>query len=104
MKQIRSMSLDELIKTRARLEEAIALRTSRERRILTKLLERMELGASGSKRGVGVPVHPLKGRKLPPRYRNPQNRLETWAGRGHKPKWLVSALKRGKKLESFAVT
>jgi DNA-binding protein H-NS len=104
MKQIRSMSLDELIKTRTKIDEAIALRTSRERRLLTKLLKRMEIGANGSKRGAGIPPHPLKGRKLPPRYRNPQNRLETWAGRGHKPKWLVSALKRGKKLESFSVT
>ena len=45
----------------------------------------------------------LKGRKLPPRYRNPKNRKETWAGRGNRPRWLVAALKGGRKLEAFAI-
>jgi DNA-binding protein H-NS len=45
----------------------------------------------------------LTGRKVAPKYRNPDNRSETWAGRGMKPKWLATALKGGKKLEHFAV-
>jgi DNA-binding protein H-NS len=45
----------------------------------------------------------LAGRKVAPKYRNPENKSETWAGRGMKPKWLVTALKGGKKLEHFAV-
>ena len=28
---------------------------------------------------------------------------ETWAGRGQRPKWLVAALKKGKKIESFLI-
>jgi DNA-binding protein H-NS len=28
---------------------------------------------------------------------------ETWAGRGVKPKWMVEALKKGKKMESFLI-
>jgi DNA-binding protein H-NS len=38
-----------------------------------------------------------------PQYRNPRNRKESWAGRGNRPRWLVAALKRGKKLEAFAI-
>lgn len=45
----------------------------------------------------------LAGRKVSAKYRNPDNKQETWAGRGMKPKWLVAALKGGKKLEAFAV-
>ena len=45
----------------------------------------------------------LAGKKVPPKYRNPDNPKETWAARGMKPKWLVTALKGGKKLESFAI-
>ena len=45
----------------------------------------------------------LAGRKVAPKYRNPDNRSETWAGRGMKTKWLATALKDGKKLERFAV-
>ena len=43
----------------------------------------------------------LKGRKIPPKYRSRSG--ETWTGRGIKPRWLVAALKRGKKLDSFLI-
>jgi DNA-binding protein H-NS len=43
----------------------------------------------------------LKGRKVPPKYRSPSG--ETWAGRGQRPKWMVEALKKGKKMESFLI-
>jgi DNA-binding protein H-NS len=44
-----------------------------------------------------------KGTKLKPKYRNPVNRNETWAGRGLKPHWLVPLLRQGKKLEDLAI-
>jgi DNA-binding protein H-NS len=40
-------------------------------------------------------------KKVPPKYRSPSG--ETWAGRGARPKWLVAALKKGKKMESFLI-
>jgi DNA-binding protein H-NS len=43
----------------------------------------------------------LKGKKVPPKYRSPKG--ETWAGRGARPKWMVEALKKGKKIESFLI-
>jgi DNA-binding protein H-NS len=43
----------------------------------------------------------LKGKKVPPKYRSPSG--DTWAGRGQKPKWMVEALKKGKKMESFLI-
>ena len=43
----------------------------------------------------------LKGRKVLPKYRSPSG--ETWAGRGVKPKWMVEALKKGKKMEKFLI-
>jgi DNA-binding protein H-NS len=38
-----------------------------------------------------------------PKYRNPDNPAETWAGRGLRPRWLAAALKTGKKLEHFSI-
>jgi len=52
-----------------------------------------------SKRRRGIP----KGSRLRPKYRNPENRQQTWAGRGLKPKWLVKLLAKGKKLEDLAI-
>ncbi len=37
------------------------------------------------------------------KYRNPKDASQTWSGRGRKPNWLVGALKKGAKIESFAV-
>jgi len=45
----------------------------------------------------------LRGKTLKPKYRNPENKTETWAGRGLRPKWIAALLKKGKKLEDFAI-
>lgn len=45
-------------------------------------------------------------RKYPPvspKYRNPKDPSETWAGRGKLPRWLVSELKAGKKMDDFLI-
>ncbi len=47
-----------------------------------------------------------KGRKLgkvEPKYRNPANPKETWAGRGKQPKWLAAETAKGRKLEDFLI-
>src|SRR5215469_18423385 len=41
--------------------------------------------------------------KVLPKYRNPKNRAETWAGRGKQPRWLSAELRSGKKLEDFLI-
>jgi DNA-binding protein H-NS len=43
----------------------------------------------------------LQGRKVSPKYRGPSG--ETWAGRGMRPRWLVAAMKDGKKLDHFLI-
>jgi len=43
-------------------------------------------------------------KKAEAKYRNPKDPQQTWAGRGRKPGWLVSELKKkGVKIEDFAV-
>lgn len=37
------------------------------------------------------------------KYINPDNRSETWTGRGRKPNWLVAKLSKGAKIQDFAV-
>jgi DNA-binding protein H-NS len=67
---------------------------------LQKQLERIALlhGETSGRRGRRSA---LKGRKVPPKYRGPKG--ETWAGRGARPRWLVAAMKGGKKLENFLI-
>jgi DNA-binding protein H-NS len=37
------------------------------------------------------------------KYANPDDRSQTWTGRGRKPNWLVARLKKGAKLEDFQI-
>jgi DNA-binding protein H-NS len=102
MKQIRSMSFEELIRVRADIDAAIELHMARERQAMMKMLQKAGSGG-GPVRSETTGAHPLKGKKLAPKFRNPTDRTQVWAGRGNKPRWLAAALKAGKKLESFAV-
>ena len=54
-----------------------------------------------SRKGKSTGKSSLKGKKVPPKYRSPSG--DTWAGRGAKPRWMVAALKKGKKIESFLI-
>jgi DNA-binding protein H-NS len=38
-----------------------------------------------------------------PKYRNPAEPSETWAGRGKKPRWLAAQLKSGKQIDDFRI-
>ena len=58
-------------------------------------------GETVARRPGGQSASALKGRKVPPKYRGPKG--ETWAGRGARPRWLVAAIKEGKKLENFLI-
>lgn len=41
--------------------------------------------------------------KVAPKYRNPANPKETWAGRGKQPRWLAAETSKGRKLEDFLI-
>jgi DNA-binding protein H-NS len=104
MLKVKSMAFVELLVAKGKIETEIELRSARERSRLVEAVGKLRsVAAVKSGTALHARPHALKGKKLPPRYRNPKNRKETWAGRGHRPKWLVAALKGGKKLEAFAV-
>jgi DNA-binding protein H-NS len=47
--------------------------------------------------------HPLKGRTVAPKYRDPENASQTWAGRGQAPRWLTAYESQGRKREEFLI-
>lgn len=59
-------------------------------------------GTGAARKGSGRKSS-AKGAKVPPKYRNPANPDQTWAGRGMQPKWLSAEIAKGRKLEDFAV-
>jgi DNA-binding protein H-NS len=98
---LKSMSIDNLSKLREQVEAALSTKVMEERRAVQAQLGKLErLATSGSRAraGRGGPRGVVA-----PKYRNPDNPSETWAGRGLKPRWLAAALKSGKKLEDFSI-
>ena len=89
------MSVEALMDLRERVDGLLSERRAE----LDQQLERM--GVIGGRRVVRGGGSALRGRKVPPKYRGPSG--ETWAGRGAKPKWLVAAIKGGRKLEDFLI-
>jgi len=93
-----SMSIDELWELHQAVVAELALKIAAERaRLETKL---HKLGAADSKAGT------RRRRSYPkvfPKYRNPKNRSETWAGRGKQPRWLTAEIRTGKRLSDFLI-
>ena len=89
-----SMTIEELMDLREQVDEMLVEHRA-------KLIEQLEriavVGGARITRGRSS----LKGTKVPPKYRSPSG--ETWAGRGAKPRWLVAAIKGGKKLDDFLI-
>jgi len=89
------MTVEALMDLRKRVDETLLKRRAE----LEKQLARMGKPIAVVGRGGGRSV--VKGRKVPPKYRGPSG--ETWAGRGAKPRWLVAAMKGGKKIDDFLI-
>jgi DNA-binding protein H-NS len=99
---LKSMSLDQLANLQGQVEAALVAKVADQRRAVESELSkisRFQVGGARAKSGRGG----LRGSSVAPKYRNPENASETWAGRGLKPRWLTAAIKSGKKQEDFLI-
>jgi DNA-binding protein H-NS len=99
---LKSMSIAKLQDLRAKVDAAISEKVSSRREELEAEMSKLEGYTGGARRGRPVGRGGARG-AVAPKYRNPENPSETWAGRGLRPRWLVAAIKGGKKLEDFAI-
>jgi DNA-binding protein H-NS len=104
---LRLMSLDELWALHEELGGILAARIEAEKRELEKRLAVLSRSAlrNGESDDSRRPPNAKPRRKYPrvlPKYRNPKT-SETWSGRGKLPRWLVAAMKSGKKIEEFRI-
>jgi DNA-binding protein H-NS len=95
---LKSMAVDKLVTLRAQVEAALSAKVSKERRQLEAELASLSRFRNGPRGSLG-----RQGSRVAPKYRNPDNPHETWAGRGLRPRWLAAALKRGKKIDEFLI-
>jgi len=92
------MTVEALIDLQKRVDETLHKRRAELEKQLGSITAFAVVGGRSVVRGGGSA---LKGRKVPPKYRSRSG--ETWAGRGAKPRWLVDAIKGGRKLDDFLI-
>jgi DNA-binding protein H-NS len=100
---LKTMTIAKLRDLKSQVEAAISAKVSERRPELESELSKLDGHSGGARRGRPVGRDGRRG-AVAPKYRNPENPAETWAGRGLKPRWLVAALKGGKKVEDFAIS
>jgi DNA-binding protein H-NS len=94
------MSVNELWALRLEISSVLANKIAAEK---TKLENRLRQLQTDS-----IPSETVRRERRPypqvfPKYRNPTEPTETWAGRGKQPRWLTAELKIGKKLDDFRI-
>jgi DNA-binding protein H-NS len=109
--ELEQLSLDEILALYSRIRQVLIKKVEGEKHRLEGTLSSLRKGW-GVERTSAQLVTKLANleksprRKYPPvipKYRNPADYSETWAGRGKKPRWVVAQLKAGKKIEDFII-
>lgn len=102
------MSLKELEAIKKEVDRVIASKRDLERVQLKKKVA--ELAESHGFSVTELFGAPAKGRGAAknksagvPKFANPDNPGDTWTGRGRKPNWLLDRLKKGAKVDDFAI-
>ena len=99
---LKSMSIAKLQDLKAQVEAAINEKIVSRRHELEAEMSKLNGYTGAARRGRPAGRGGPRG-AVAPKYRNPENPAETWAGRGLKPRWLTAAIKDGKQLEDFAI-
>ena len=95
-----SMTVDELWALHMEISSVLASKIAAEKTKLEKRLRQLQTDSVSSK------TARRERRPYPqvvPKYRNPADPAETWAGRGKQPRWLTAQLRSGKKLDDFRI-
>jgi len=98
---LKSMSVDELWSLHELVTQALARKITDEKSQLDRRLRQLGLSASGIAKKLNHARRPYP--QVFPKYRNPAQPAETWAGRGKQPRWLTAQLRSGKKLDDFRI-
>jgi DNA-binding protein H-NS len=104
------MPFEDLWSLHEQISQMLAVRITSEKRELERRLAVLNRGrdlieGKDDKDGAPNSADGRARRKYPrvlPKYRNPQT-SETWSGRGKQPRWLVAALKTGRKVQEFEI-
>jgi DNA-binding protein H-NS len=99
--ELERMSVDDLWKLHLEVGEALAIKLAAEKDVLEERLKQLKAKPIFDRR-----IAKSERRRYPPvfpKFRNPNDPPETWAGRGKQPRWLTEQLRSGTKADDFRI-
>jgi DNA-binding protein H-NS len=97
---LKSMSVDELWSLHKEVDSILTHKMLAEKTRLEQRIRKLAPGVTATKNAHARRPYP----QVFPKYRNPEQPGETWAGRGMTPRWLTAQLRSGKKLDDFRIS
>jgi len=94
---LKSMSTDELWELHEEVGFQLIQKIQAERTKLEQWLRQLE----GADKDLGRSRRPYP--PVPPKYRNPENPMQIWSGRGKQPRWLGPQIQAGRQLDDFLI-
>jgi DNA-binding protein H-NS len=95
--ELESMSTEDLWELHERIVMELGRKMAAERDMLESRLRQLKVAEGDLK--LETRSYP----KVVPKYRNPNNHEQTWAGRGKQPRWLKAQLLSGRNLTDFLI-
>jgi DNA-binding protein H-NS len=92
--ELDQMSTDDLWSLHVEVSQVLQQRIQQEKLRLEERLKLLQIPVVSGRR----PYPPVR-----PKYLNPDQPSETWAGRGKRPRWLVAKLNSGKRIDDFRI-
>ena len=86
---LKSMSIEKLVELKHQVEATLASKVLDQRRALESELAKLGRFRGGKAGGKSALGRGGARSAVAPKYRNPENPAETWAGRGLRPRWII---------------
>jgi DNA-binding protein H-NS len=101
---VQRLSFEELLELKEQVDRAVERQAAKQRSDLEQRLAKLSSVMGKPARAASANgKSPLAGRRAEPKYRNPNDRSQTWAGRGLQPRWMRELVAQGHDPEEFAI-
>src|SRR3954465_11495982 len=100
---LKPMSIEKLVALKDQVEAMLSSKVLEQRRVLESELSKLGRFQGGAGRAKSVFGRGGARGAVAPKYRNPDNPAETWAGRGLRPRWVQGKLDQGTPLEELLI-
>jgi DNA-binding protein H-NS len=99
--ELGQMGTDNLWKLYGEISDILVIKITAEKEVLEDRLSRLQTKSLPEPETRVAERRPYP--RVFPKFRNPDDRSQTWAGRGKQPRWLTAHLRSGRQVDEFRI-